>query len=707
MKTIISKLIFTGLLFSNIIVLSQEKKIYTGEVTAPVVNNNSGRNFNDGLNIRSQEVIEFEAKMKKAKESGDLNESVKLQAEIDNALNTKTIYPQAGASKNNSVQEYATDISNLDTNKIYTLSGYTYQILSTATCTEQRGSNLGRIWTVANMAVDGGKYTLYSIGVFYSDNNGVSWTKYGDNVIISWAGGFVDYEIDVEIIEGSSGKYLWILYDDLVSFVGPGGGLLVYNLSTGDYGLTEIYWPTYNGNSKLKLVSDNSQYINNSWVYIVSNYKRYNGDSYQLGEQVALCLNPYTVSPAITYKEESFMGSVTSSTLTDFNCDIAYFRNGSDSIMIVESSLESNSAISIGTASIFSFLTNSLYRGTINTSSNVRLNACISSNGASNNLMILCSRQYSFNDWDIEYYHSTNGSAGWLNGYADYTYYNTKKPKIIGQRGVTGKFYASFNYLFDNPYPGHGYAAVCKTENYVWNNVIYPASHIETALNCTPSPAVPNPMLNNDVSLTVWSDNSYDYPRSLWMSRISNSTAKKLFLFGAIQGLYDPISNAMIYDTVTVYLRSSTFPFAKIDSSKNEMYGPGTGQEFTFPNAQNNVPYYVEVKHRNALETWSADPVTFVSDNASIAFSVDATYAFGNNEIQVDNDPYNVFAFYSGDINQDGTIDASDLSGVENDLSNSVSGYVPSDLNGDDFVDASDLSLVENNAALGVSVITP
>ena len=709
MKTIITKsfitIVIVAISFLN--VLSQEKKVYNGEISAPVTNTESNRNFNEHSNYSSPDAIEFEAKMKRAKESGDLNESIKLQGEIDNALNTKTLFPQAGDSKNNSVKELKTDISNIDSNKIYTLSGYTYQILSTATCTEQRGSNSGRIWTVANMAVDGGKYTIFSIGVFYSDNNGVSWTKYGNNITVSYAGGFVEYEIDVEIIEGTSGKYLWILYDDLISFVGPGGGLLVYNLNTGDYGLTEIYWPTYNGNSKLKLVSDNSQYINNSWVYIASNYKRYNGDSYFLGEQVALCLNPYTVSPAITYKEDSFMGSVTSSTLTDFNCDIAYFRNGSDSIMIVEASLESNSAVAIGTASIFSFLTNSLYRGTINNSSNARSNACISSNGAYNNLMILCSRQFSFNDWDIEYYHSVNGSAGWQSGYADYTYYNTKEPKIIGQRNAPGKFYSAFNYLFDSPYPGHGYAAVCKTENYVWNPVIYPASHIETGFYCAPSPAVPNSLLNSDVSLVVWSDNVYNEYRSLWISRVNNSADKKLFLFGAVQGLYDPVSNTMIYDTVTVYLRNSTFPFAKIDSSKKEMYGPGTGQEFTFPNAQNNIPYYVEVKHRNALETWSADPVTFVSDNASIAFSVDAIYAFGNNEIQVDNDPYNVFAFYSGDINQDGTIDASDLSGVENDLSNSVSGYVPADLNGDEFVDASDLSLVENNVSLGVYVITP
>ena len=80
--------------------------------------------------------------------------------------------------------------------------------------------------------------------------------------------------------------------------------------------------------------------------------------------------------------------------------------------------------------------------------------------------------------------------------------------------------------------------------------------------------------------------------------------------------------------------------------------------------------------------------------------------AYGSNQIQIDNSPVK-FGLYSGDINQDGTIDAGDLSGVENDAANSVSGYVSTDLNGDDFVDGSDLSIVENNVALGVSVITP
>ena len=188
---------------------------------------------------------------------------------------------------------------------------------------------------------------------------------------------------------------------------------------------------------------------------------------------------------------------------------------------------------------------------------------------------------------------------------------------------------------------------------------------------------------------------------------VENPFYKRTFLFGSIQGLYDPFTDIEIYDTVTVYLRNGVAPYEIVDSAKDILYGPLTGQDFLFENAENNVPYYIVVKHRNALETWSADPISMVIGENTIAFSVNSIYAYGNNEIQVDASPYNVFAFYSGDINQDETIDASDLSGVENDVSNSVSGYVPTDLNGDDFVDAGDLSIVENNVALGVTAVTP
>ncbi|MEO8664043.1 MAG: FG-GAP-like repeat-containing protein [Ignavibacteria bacterium] len=184
-------------------------------------------------------------------------------------------------------------------------------------------------------------------------------------------------------------------------------------------------------------------------------------------------------------------------------------------------------------------------------------------------------------------------------------------------------------------------------------------------------------------------------------------TPKVLFLFGAIQGMYDPGSNVMIYDTVTVYLRNATSPFAKIDSSRKQLYGPGTGQQFSFYNVQNNIPYYVVVKHRNALETWSADPVTFTGDNASIAFSVNSIYAYGNNEIQVDNNPYNVFAFYSGDVNQDGFINLSDIILISNNASNFVNGYVNTDLTGDNVTNLSDILIAYTNSQGFVSIKRP
>jgi len=66
-----------------------------------------------------------------------------------------------------------------------------------------------------------------------------------------------------------------------------------------------------------------------------------------------------------------------------------------------------------------------------------------------------------------------------------------------------------------------------------------------------------------------------------------------------------------------------------------------------------------------------------------------------------------VFAFYSGDVNQDGTIDATDISMIDNDAANFVSGYVVTDLTGDDFVDGTDFVIADNNAAIFVSVIRP
>jgi len=210
----------------------------------------------------------------------------------------------------------------------------------------------------------------------------------------------------------------------------------------------------------------------------------------------------------------------------------------------------------------------------------------------------------------------------------------------------------------------------------------------------------------DDVIAGAIGNNSGAGKAYIYMSSFPDNR-KNLFLFGAIQGMYDPALNTEVPDTIKVYLRNSTSPFARVDSSKNILLGPGTGQYFLFGNVQNGIPYYIEVTHRNALATWSATPVSFVNSDASIAYSVNSIYAYGNNEIQVDASPYNVFAFYSGDVNQDGAIDLTDVIMIYNGANSFQTGYVVTDLTGDNTVDLTDVIIAYNNAVAFVGVIRP
>ncbi|MGB4852430.1 MAG: hypothetical protein WBQ38_08950, partial [Ignavibacteria bacterium] len=118
--------------------------------------------------------------------------------------------------------------------------------------------------------------------------------------------------------------------------------------------------------------------------------------------------------------------------------------------------------------------------------------------------------------------------------------------------------------------------------------------------------------------------------------------------------------------------------------------------------------YYIEVEHRNSIETWSAHTVyfDFLSSGLEYDFTLSKDSAYGSNEIQVETVPVR-YAMYGGDTNRDGITDASDVGAVDNDASVSLAGYVVTDLTGDDFVDAVDISIVDNNSSVPVISITP
>lgn len=183
------------------------------------------------------------------------------------------------------------------------------------------------------------------------------------------------------------------------------------------------------------------------------------------------------------------------------------------------------------------------------------------------------------------------------------------------------------------------------------------------------------------------------------------SLSKTLTLTCFVQGFYDAVTNAMINDTMTVYLRNNSSPYEIVDSSKTVLNSSGSGT-FTFLNTENGVPYYLQLKHRNSIEMWSAAEQTFTGDLLTYDFSTATEQAFGNNLLQVDNAPLR-FAIFNGDVNQDGVVDGTDAALIDNDAFNFESGYIPSDLNGDEVIDGSDGAIADNNAANFVGKITP
>lgn len=122
-----------------------------------------------------------------------------------------------------------------------------------------------------------------------------------------------------------------------------------------------------------------------------------------------------------------------------------------------------------------------------------------------------------------------------------------------------------------------------------------------------------------------------------------------------------------------------------------------------FPPSTEGQSYWLSIKHRNHINTWSANPIT-VNEYSLYDFTTAASQAYGSNQVQVGP---GVWALYSGDITQDGVVDGLDYNDWENDSNNFAGGYFTTDLNGDGIVDGLDFILWETNSNDFVGAVIP
>ena len=164
-----------------------------------------------------------------------------------------------------------------------------------------------------------------------------------------------------------------------------------------------------------------------------------------------------------------------------------------------------------------------------------------------------------------------------------------------------------------------------------------------------------------------------------------------------LEGFYNGATQTP--DTVQVFLAQSTTPFTFRDTSLALVGSDGFANLVSFAKAVSGT-YYIVVRHRNHLETWSAVAMYFSTGNpVNFNFTSASTQAYCGNMKQVGS----VWVLWGGDANQDGFVSPADYDVFKPMFGHG--GYLNCDFNGDGFVDGYDLLIL--NANFGKSKCGP
>lgn len=638
--------------------------------------------------------------LRKSVNSDSENKIYELRKRSNEISRNSVTFNSGNNNGNSNFRKVSNKVSdNVTRSDIFT-GGY---LVASAIQTEQTGATAGKIWLLiavgqadTGIAASGDSLMLYN-----SVDNGATFSLF--TTVQANTGIKVNRdELDMEIIENSTGtKYLHVTLgyttggyfgDKIITLLtfDDAGNLNENALSIPGYSVSSDYF-------RPRITSDNSVYPSNAYVTVTFMQDSIDGPDHYLMSKMYRLYNPYSLNPAITYFPESIYSPVASLS-NDFKAqtDIAYFNNFSDSLIFVLSAYPGyGDGVYIyksdGTSNVYP-----AYEATLGSAfaGDEIENARVASNGGFNNgsIMITYSDNY-FNISDFDQWaFSTDDASNWSTFNIDYSgNFNSLNGDIIGKRNTSG----CFNIAFNNNNSCIASVASAEIRNNSIFDYVFNLNDNSAFSFLHPKPALRN--VSNDSALTIWG--SY---YSLYATGGSN--AIRVNITSAIEGLFDEgISNHVVEYNYSAYLRNSVYPYNIVDSAFLKSYSCDLNNAVIFNNAPDG-DYYIAVKHRNTIETWSATPLTLTNGSAwsSYNFVSSDANSYGNNSVQKGS----YWCFYSGDVDQDGIIDATDLSTVENDASISLTGdFLLTDLNGDLFVDASDVSIVENN--IGVTSITP
>lgn len=210
---------------------------------------------------------------------------------------------------------------------------------------------------------------------------------------------------------------------------------------------------------------------------------------------------------------------------------------------------------------------------------------------------------------------------------------------------------------------------------------------------------------------------------------LAEAHGKTFNLTLATEGLWDEPSNALrkVQDVDIDFNQSDKFSgltsdtltlqFAEVTAPWNILYSVHGVNLNTNGKCRVSIPgtlsgnYYIIVKHRNSVETWSkAGGESLAGNIIAYDFTSASSQAYGSNMVGISGGKY---ALYSGDVTsptpdiQDGYIDINDVNSIYNLNVESAFGFRTEDLTGDGFIDINDFNIVYNNNVNSVGMNTP
>ncbi len=265
----------------------------------------------------------------------------------------------------------------------------------------------------------------------------------------------------------------------------------------------------------------------------------------------------------------------------------------------------------------------------------------------------------------------------WCAGGTAGTSWATAHGSFVYPNGALEAYKANMCYI---PAEQH---SIFKNVNFVSTSNLRIGGPVGGDLNGTPLAAVTDDIDGGARAAT--------YP---WKGCDEGAAFKLLTLGAQLEGVVATPSDVM------VSLRNGACGI--VSTARADVNGTGV---FCFGDSvANGTGYYLDVTTLNHLQTVSAATQSFTAGALSYDFRTAQTQSFGGNAVLEGAN----WAFFGGDVTQDGTVDASDGALIDTDAFNFIFGcYLATDINGDGAVDATDANITDNNAFNFVGVATP